>query len=259
MTKCLCLASLVFAVGCVDPPEQETGDTEQAVTGTALQTFPCDGSHGECVFPLGPTANRACMLAGIRGDASADQLPTVVYIDTDGNADYQLVIENVYGGPTILVTTVCVSAVTVGATSLWSSGDPPVRLTGPSSSARCFLSGWGDNNRADSRYADSVKAYQDGAGAWWLGGSSTEMFGEATCFHGAADDGAWSWGQTSGLNTGNLQYNGAGGVACALTELGGVFRANSQSDGVWLDFDSTYNVWTWTFSGAKHAAAECFR
>lgn len=263
MTKCLCLASLVFAVGCVDEPNQDpdqaTGEAEQALTGTALQNFPCDSPYGECTFPLGPTPNRACVLAGFRGMATGTdfyQTPVSVYVENDGTGGYDLEVED-FGDVPVTVTTLCVSSVTSVQTYGWSSGQPLVPLTGPFSSEHCFLSGWSDDNQDAISYADSVKVYQDGAGVWWLGGSKTGMTGEATCFNGPADEGAWSWGQTSGVNKGNLQYNGAGGVACALTELGGVFRTNS--DGVWIGFDPTYNVWTWTFSGATHAAAECFK
>jgi hypothetical protein len=266
MTKCLCLASLVFAVGCAvdDGSAPETGETQQAVTGTALNSWTCTYTastqyNGEvpCNFDLGPGANTACALAGIAGPAAAGT-GTGVYINNNPNGENTLTVYASSAG-TVTVWTVCtsgVSNITTGPEWHSSFGPNPIQVTNPGSSLRCFLTEYGIGGGGGS-YTDSARVWQDNKGTWWIGGAATDyVSGTPVCFS-TGWDGDWGWGQTSGNVTGNLQSNAGGGVACALTELGGVF--SSWSDGMWISFNPQTNTWQWNFEGAKHAAAECFR
>jgi hypothetical protein len=252
------LAPAALMFGCVQGAA--TDETEQAVTSTALASWYCDGNAQPCNFDLGSASNRACALGGVRGGAALGTLGTFSGIGIDGNGHYELSVYTSTTNP-LTVTTVCTTPGANKTSAHWSSlFAGPVQIPNTTASSRCFLSQFTAESGGMTSYWDSVRTWRDTNGVWWIGGSTATGYvdGNATCFD-ATDVGDWAWGQgTSGGTTGNLNHN-SGGVACALTELGGAFTSTSLSDGVWIDYVAGRSAqWIWTLVDFKHGAATCF-
>lgn len=251
------LPCLLLLSSCVDvdaPLDEELGEASQEVGSTALNTFTCS-TYPYCIIPLGSKQNRACFLGGIRGDAAHAYVAVL-----DDDVDYQLLVYPKQGS-SITVTTVCVASVTNVTTSFWYM---PMQATQISTSptARCFLTKMSASSGGMTNYNDTVKIWRDPTtSAWFLNAyvqTGTISTG-AICFD-TTNQGEWSWGQgVPGSITGNLGSNATGGVACGLTELGGVFTTNSASDGVHVDYVARTKQWIWTLVNYKHAAANCIK
>ncbi|MEO8702593.1 MAG: hypothetical protein ABI867_21295 [Kofleriaceae bacterium] len=261
---------LALAAGCVTEGDEidtddEVADTEQAVTSTALSNWTCSNTHF-CNFDLGTASNRACFLAGIRGGAALQGNPgngSLSGIWIDGNNHFQLTIypPTGLGNVPITVTTTCVTPGAHYSNTHWSPDQgSSVVIGGTTSATRCFLSQVAMLGGGMTHYNDSVRVWKSGS-TWRIGGSTQSGFvdGNAICFD-ATDVGDWGWGQgVSGSITGNLNSNVGGGVACGLTEIGGVFTTNSSSDGVWIDYQARGMQWIWTLVNFKHGAATCIK
>ncbi len=258
------LVPFALLSGCVDDPTlsddpDELGETAQEVTSTALSSFTCSSSSPPCNFNLGTATNRACFLSGIRGAAAG----SLSVIGSNGT-DYILTVYAPSNGVPITVTTTCVIPASNVTSTLWNTnfGVPSVQIPNTTASTRCFLSKFSSQAGGLTNYNDSIRTWRDSNGNWFLGGTRQTGYlsGGAICFDGATNKGEWSWGQAvPGSITGNLASNAGGGVACGLTELGGVFTTNAGSDGVHLGFNSAANQWIWTLVNFKHAFANCIK
>jgi hypothetical protein len=261
---CYLLAAAALTACATDDATDDTSSTEQAVTGTVLASHYCPAHHlsSPCPFDLGPTSGRACVLAGLAGDASAYPDHTgddgsITQISVSGGHYWLTIATPAESG--ITANTVCVAPANNPQGALWQSnvGGAAVQITGTDASTRCFLSEVEAFGGMVS-YNDSVHTWRDSSGTWWLGGQTSGNFvgGGATCFD-ATEIGTFGWGQYGGTNSGVITSNGTGGTACGLAEIGGVFESTAQNDGVLIDFQN--NNWVWTFVGAKHAYADCIR
>lgn len=261
-----CLILPFALAGCVDDPTRsdqldpdELGETAQEVTSTALSSHTCS-TTSPCNFNLGTATNRACFLAGIRGAAAGS---FVAVLATGG--DNVLTIYAPTNGVPITATTVCVQPAANVTSQRWNTnfGVSSVAIANTTASSRCFLNIFSGQGGGLTHYNDSIRTWREPNGTWRIGGhadAGSYLSGGAICFDVAANKGEWSWGQgVPGSITGNLASNAGGGVACGLTELGGVFTTNSGSDGVHLGFNSAANQWIWTLVNFKHAFANCIK
>lgn len=252
-------------VGCVDQTDDDTeslGETDQAVSSTALNGFTCSNTQ-YCNFDLGTASNRACFLGGIRGAAASGTYGSFSGIWVDSNNHFILTIYPPTGNTPLTVTTVCVNPGAHYSNTHWTPnfGVSQVQIPGTTSATRCFLSQVVAESGGMTHYNDSVKTWKDANGAWWVGGSTQTGYvdANATCFD-ATDVGDWAWGQgVPGSITGNLNSNSGGGIACGLTEIGGIFTTNSQTDGVFIDYAARAKQWIWTLVNYKHGYATCIQ
>ena len=272
------LSSLVipFAAlaGCVDDPTMsdeldpdELGETAQQLTSTALNSFTCS-TKPFCSINLGTINNRACFIAGIRGAAGgigSDTFGSFSGIFAEG-PDYVLTIYPQSTSTPITVTTVCVKPAANVVTQRWNTnfGVSSVVIPGTTASSRCFLNLVGGSNGGLKHYDDSIRTWKEPNGTWRIGGSTVAgayLTASATCFDVASNKGDWGWGQgLSGSITGNLASNTTGGVACGLTEIGGIVTTNNATnDGVFIDYLSGSQQWIWTLKNYKHGAANCIK
>lgn len=246
--------------GCVDAEmsdevfDDELGETAQEVTSTTLSSHTCSTTV-PCEFTVGP-ADSTCFLAGIRGKAAGS------YVGVGGNT---LTIYAPANGVPITATTACVTPATNVTSQRWNInfGVSSVQIPNTTASSRCFLNIFSGQAGGLTHYNDSIKTWREPNGTWRVGGNAdggSYLSGGAVCFDVATNKGEWSWGQAvPGSITGNLASNAGGGVACGLTELGGVFTTNAGSDGVHLGFNSAANQWVWTLVNFKHAFANCIK
>lgn len=252
---------LVVLAGCVDDPtlpdDSELGETAQQVTSTTLNTFTCTTSSPPCNFNLGTATNRACFISGIRGGVSFSS------INSNGT-DFILTVYRPLGGTPATAITTCVTPASNVTNTYWNTNiAPSIQIAGTTASTRCFLAHVAASGGGLTNYNDSIRTWRDSAGHWFIGGSKQVGYlsARAICFDGAISIGEWGWGQgVPGSITGNLASNSAGGVACGLTEIGGMFGINNATnDGVFIDYLSGSQQWIWTLKNYKHGAADCIK
>lgn len=263
------LASLLipFATGCVDDPTladdeldaDELGETAQEVSSTTLSSHTCS-TTSPCTFNLGPGAadNRACVISGVRGKAAGAYVGVAQMIDKN-----ELYIYASANGVPLTVTTTCVSPAANVKTQRWNTnfGVPSVAIAGTTASSRCFLNIFSGQGGGLTHTGDTIRTFKEN-GVWKIGGSTVAgsyLSGGAICFDVATNHSSWGWTQGAGSITGNIGSNSTGGVACGLTQLGGVFNTNSSSDGVHIDYNSAASQWIWTFVNFKSATANCIK
>jgi hypothetical protein len=259
MTKLLYVVPLVLAGCAVDDSgdDPSISETEQAVSGTILSTHSCS-TYPRCDFDLGSKTNTTCVIAGLQGQWGRGGFAAIG--PGVNNNENWLTIMGV-DGYTVTISTLCVTPAQHVTTAKYSPNfsTGPVKIPNTTASSRCFLTQFDFDAGAMNSYWDSIQTWKDRSGSWWVYASAASGFidASATCFD-ATDDGAWAWGQTGGTTTGNLASNLGGGVACGLTEVGGVYNAETP-DGVSIDYLPREWQWTWTFRGAHHAYSNCIK
>jgi hypothetical protein len=247
-----------------DEAELELGTTEQAVSWTALKWHSCTSL--ECGAHLGPSTDRTCFIAGIRGRlaSGSTSYPAGANVVNNGSLGWNLYIENP-NYDDISVMTTCIANTSNRVTAYWQAGTAAKEIPpGPSSTRRCFLSGiWNRNSTAFSTFSSNVKVWRDGnthfIGGSLPSGSNATVF--ATCVDVATNQGEWAIGNGTGSTyTGNLAYNPAsGGVACGLTGLGGAFTTNNPGRGTVINYDAGTRFWNWTINHLVGGNALCVK
>ncbi len=251
------LVPFTLLAGCVDDPTadeldpEELGETAQEVSSTSLSSHTCS-TTSPCNFTL--AANHTCFLAGIRGKAAGS------YVGITGNV---LTIYAPTNGVPITATTACVTPAANVVSARWNTnfGVPSVTIPGTTASSRCFLNIFSGQAGGLTHTGDTIRTFKEN-GVWKVGGSTVAgsyLSGGAVCFDVASNQGSWGWTQGAGSITGDIASNSTGGVACGLTQLGGVFNTNSSSDGVHIGYNSAASQWIWTFVNFKHATANCIK
>jgi len=260
MTKLFYVGSLLLAAGCaVDDGTVETDTTEQAVSGTVLSWHSCS-TYPRCDIDLGTDINTTCVIAGLQGPWGRGGFAAIGTGLHDTENWLSIIGINGY---TVSVETLCVTPAQHVTSAKYSPNmsSGPVQIPNTTAASRCFLSQFDFDAGAMNSYNDSIQVWKDArSGNWFVYGSAAgNSFVDvtATCFD-ATDMGSWAWGQTGGTTTGNIASNVGGGVACGLTEIGGVFNAVAP-DGVQIDYVPRAQQFTWTFRGAHHAYSNCIR
>jgi len=271
VTACL-FSSLAFGAACVteegdaDVPEDEvaTSTAEQAVSWTLLRWHSCTAR--DCTVNLGPSTDRTCVLAGLRGKLAGGVpgYPAGANIVNNGSWGWNLYIENP-GYEDVSAMSLCIPNTANRVTAYWNSGQPAKEIPpGPSSTRRCFLSGiWNSNTTGFSTFSSNATVWRDGnthfVGGSFPAGSSVAAF--ATCVDVPTNQGEYAWGNgVSTPHTGNLTYNPvSGGVACGLTGIGGQFTTNNPGRGVIINYDAGTRYWNWSFSGWTSGNALCVK
>ena len=261
----LSLCSVLALAGCIseegegedgelldDDLGAETSSTEQAVSWTSLNTFSCN-SDLDCTFNLGPSTNRTCFVAGMRGRLTAGVAgyPAGAKIVDNGSWGYNLYIKNpAYND--ITVTAICIGNTANRTTAFWSGG-AATQIPAGTASRRCFLSGlYNYNSTAFSTFATNTKVWRDG-NVHFLGGNlpaGSQANVSAVCVDVPTNQGVYEYGNgTSSSFAGNLTYNPAsGGVACGLTGIGGQFTTSNPGRGVMIGYNAGTRYWNWTLS-----------
>ncbi len=256
---------LALLSSCVDDPTladdeldaDELGETAQQVTSTTLSSHTCS-TTSPCNFNLGAATNRACVISGVRGKAAGAYAGIFQFPDRN-----ELTIYAAANGVPLTVTTTCVSPAANVKTQRWNTnfGVPSVAIAGTTASSRCFLNIFSGQAGGLTHTGDTIRTFKEN-GVWKIGGSTVAgsyLSGGAICFDVATNHSSWGWTQGAGSITGNIASNSTGGVACGLTQLGGVFNTNSSSDGVHIDYNSAASQWIWTFVNFKSATANCIK
>jgi hypothetical protein len=264
------LSLAAFAGGCLSGAsgegEDETAENlptmeVQQALGVWTFSWKCAGS---CTLDLGTPTNRTCFLAGVRGDLTGKItqpiLTSLVRVVLDGNWSLEVrsALGNRLAGDAICVDT----AVNRTSKYTWSSGAASTPMGAGTAARRCFLT---DVYNYDSfkLNTDYARVWKDSfTGTWYLNGNLSGMYGAtvgAICIDVSADFGSWLW--TSGDPGSRLEdlAHDPGGVACAMTGLGGHFTANDYSDGVQIKYDIGTSYWQQQTVNGKSAWSNCFK
>ncbi len=261
MKRMICL---MLVAGCAVEDDEAVETAEQGVSSTSMTTHTCLAS--QCTWDIGWLANSTCFLAGLTGNVAGVGLQPDVPIGANivaVGAQWQLQI-SADGGAQIAATTVCISNTANRSHATWSTASAlQKRPIGPASVGRmCFLSGvMNDNPQAFSTFASNVKVYAEG-GTYWVEGTfpvGSHVEADVTCVDGLTGAGAWSLGNgTIFAFADDLALNPrAGGVACALTGIGGELDLAGQ--GVAIGYDAATRYWNWSVDPMTGGDARCFK
>jgi len=266
------LSLAVVAGGCISDASGE-GEAE-AETAENLPTVEVQqelgiwtyswGCAGSCTLDLGTATNRTCFLAGVRGNltgkTSQPLVPSSVRLSVGANwwLDVRSALGNPLAGDAICVDT----AVNRTSKFTWSSGAAATPMGTGTAARRCFLT---DVYNLDGfkLNTDFARVWKDSfTGIWYVGGNQSGTYGAsvtATCVDVSADHGSWLWiSGDPGSRLDNLAYN-PGGVACAMTGLGGHFTANDYNDGVQIKYNIGTLFWQQQTVNGKSAWSNCIR
>lgn len=261
------LSGLGLVTACVEDGDVELGEAPQAVTSTALTSWSCPYRAGNdfygCSFDLGTASNRACFLAGLEGRLN---LPNTPQGDGFGvattSAGWRGITWGNRDGATVGGGSVCVTPATnLGDSYHWTTGSQPIYLGG-GPNRLCFLTG--AFTRSGFTYAtDWVGVWHDTANdLWFLGGDThgASAHAYARCITVSQILGEYT-ATSAGPSTSTLMAsNSGGGVACALTKIGGQYVLDTDKVKVTYFNSSPFGAW-WNLSvvGVKTASATCFR
>ncbi|MCY1002884.1 hypothetical protein OWM54_37630 [Myxococcus sp. MISCRS1] len=267
---CLAMPLAAFAVGCgveqeapgtegaAAPVAEETGETTQAV-GVENAYWWGTTANGYTSTNIGPTTGRTCFLSGLQGNlkpAVAGRWATGGVLQSAG--DYILFVSH-NNSKALGVGVQCIYTSAGRTTEMsWAQGQAARLLGAVTAQRRCFLTqvtasgGFASNS-------DYVRVWNDGLN-WYLGGNlSGAGGGRAVCVNVPEDHGGWLWiaGDPGGF-TETLAYN-PGGVACALSGVGGKFDDNSFTDGVSVDYNAGTRYWEMSVMNGKRGWGNCVK
>jgi hypothetical protein len=234
-------------VGCAIDEDYET--TEQAVSNTSLQTHTC--YQDECFIPLSGTR---CMLAGIVGGLGGNVGVTRAKISHIGGGPMLHIQQSWAAG--IEVRTVCMNGVTGAIDAQWDSHDgEPTWI--PSAGRTCFLTGiTNTSGQAFTAWETNVQVAPFGDYHVITGNvPSGRVIADVMCLD-VTPAGSWSYANGSwSAVSGDLAKNPrSGGVACALTGIGG--KIDWAGAGVEIGYGNWQ--WSWSFSVWSGGGAACF-
>jgi hypothetical protein len=268
------LSLFLLGVGCVpaeeDGNQDDTAEIEQASSWGAFASWarqdnlPTSSNRAD----IGSDAGMSCFLAGVAGNLSSSygaQQPSGTLYTTASARVYRAsgrwFIEAQTGSGTEKINTsaMCLNIV-AGRTGVYSwSGGAATLMLPVTSNRRCFLTAiknsfayYSDDNFTAS--TDEVRVWNDGLN-WYIGGNGNAQ-GSASCIDVSVDLGETNWAN----GTINLAYNDMNpGTQCMLTGVRGVFRSNSWSNGIFINYNAGLNQYTMSASSGKRGWARCVK
>jgi hypothetical protein len=287
------LTAALFTVGAAGSAGCQAGAdeaTEDPPVGEAQEAFASYGDwHINCNSPTGvcaseptttPGTSNTCFLGGIAGNLSSnlfnpsagsqDYYATVGLVGDPPQPDYVIITQPSETGNLLTSQGICVPGITHRTAEMsWdsdiNSGAVVLGAVTGFPNRQCFLTGvsnatpYNVNNKFTSA-GDSVRVWQDGH-SWYLGGSG-HAAGAARCvdvtFAGApgeliAGSSDATWNMTTQIDHGTSPL----GMQCMLQGVAGDFRANSFTDGVFVNYKTSTEVWSISVSAGKTGWVNC--
>ena len=228
------------------PDDPILGEIAAEVNTTNLVVWPRQNGTYLQEWDLGPSAGRACFLAGLVGYGSARIVPR------DGHW-----IAEALPTSSLQLTTVCVTSPNQALTPevMWNGGAPSAVVASAAPKHRCFLTG-ATSHTENPGESGEVTAYR---GFWMLGGTSTHNRFYARCLTTTATINSVAIAAPAGGTATVVAAANPGGVACALTGLGtaAAIIHNEVPRGAGLRYQD--GGWFLDAGNGRSASATCFQ
>lgn len=256
---------------------EQVGKTSEAFTGYWTWSRGLV-SNTTLAWPLGSDKQMTCFLSGVGGvlrtEQGAMEPPGSVYSGSyagveDQSGQWYLDTVDATGGEAVEASTVCIPSVANQVTGYWTTGMAAQVVIGDYKNhpnRQCGLTAVANSDPyySDSKWkssGDSVFVTHDNTN-WYINGTGNAE-GWAVCVDVGGAWNPWTWEPWPGdANTINLLHHidhGSAplGAQCFLTGIGGSFRDNSWSDGVFVTYDSGSLDWNLSVSNYKLGEAVC--